>query len=259
MQKIFSTFLLIFLGILLCSVAFCQTQTKDSTWITNTGGVFFENKYTEFDNGNSTLDKKRIGDTMQIFSAQVLRVQTTSQTLANDIEITSAYSSAATELIRQSNATKAQIKRSALDSIVKPQRPYFLDSIWSIRDNGVKRNIVFSFTAQGVFRYKIDTFQVRTSQYLGSIIRLNNYMNTGKDLDLYLFKNKRWYNATRTVQMFSKGLGPASASSARNVDVSSTSVGDTTQIPQPQTIPIPVILGDYTWDGKMLTLKKAKK
>ena len=277
---------------LIWASAIAQFTPIDSTWNSNVNGVFFENRLIRYETGNSTLTANRIGDTLQVVSGQVSMIQEKAASIAADMEVVSKSPDQTTELIRISNATKLKMKRAPVDEIVAAKRGYFVDSIFSIRDGSVTRKVVFSFTAQNVFRYKIDTFAIRQATCLGNILRLQNYLNTGKSLDLYLFKNARWYSSTRTVQLYTKGVGPgATKVSAATTGMVAKSLAPgittaeltnspgqyetlppdifidiSTDLPTPkQTVKTangtvyilqPKAVGNYYWDGEKLTKKK---
>lgn len=259
MRQIFSVILIVFL-LLLCAVAYCQqTAVIDSTYITNVNGVFYESHLIEYEDGSQTCDRARLGDTLQVFSTKMDNLRSTSASMASDIRVTSAYTSRVTEMVRHANAIKTQFKRSPLDSIWKPVRGLMIDSVWNIKEGGVARKIVFSQTAAGVTRYKIDTFTIRQCKYLGDVMRLENYLNSGKNVDLYRFPNGRWYNATKTIQMYLKSAG-AARGTARALEPYTDPLNRQFMIPSPD------VPGTYIWDGQKLTLappsppaKKKKK
>lgn len=184
--------------------------TLDSSWIVNTAGVFYEHRLIEFLNGESNLTKKRLGDTAQVVATY--RESFTSQTTswAGDIEWTSTIPKKITELIRQDQSLTATLGKSPVKSILDANK-YLVDSTFKTKDGNKTRAIKFTVTQSGILRYKIDTFATRNATILGNALRLNNYLNTGTAIDLYKFRDGRWRDANRSIQIFLQSAGPQSA------------------------------------------------
>lgn len=179
----------------------------DSAWVTNQSGVFFETRLITRSNGESEQTVRRLGDTAQVLQLHTDRIRASSRTWAGDVETTSDYSRLLKEVIRQDAATKALLGLSPIEEILRPVAQAFIDSVYRIKIDGSVKAIKFSKTAQGVFRYKVDTFQTRNVSFLGSAMRLTNWLNTGKSMDLYQFRNGNWYSCTKDVQMYLKSVG----------------------------------------------------
>jgi len=173
----------------------------DSTWIDNAGGVFFENHITVYSNGEQDGGyRRRIGDTTALNNISAAKMEGTAESFATDIRIVSEFPAKIKELIRQGAAITAITGTSPIRLIQNKYQQVFIDTAWQVRsDGGAKRNIVFSVTAQGVFRYKIDTLQTRNAVLVGQVLRLRNYLNTGHDIDLYKIQDYRYASADRRV------------------------------------------------------------
>lgn len=182
-------------------------QTLDSTWVNNTGGQFFEYRLIQYMSGEEYLTKKKLGDTSQVVSLYKEEFIRSTDTWATDIEWTSTFSKKVTELIRQDQALTTSLGRSPIKTILETHK-WMVDSIFKTKEGNKTRAIKFSITNQGNLRYKIDTFATRNATLLGKAIRLSNYLNTGNSLDLYQFRDGRWRDGTRTVQIFLATAGP---------------------------------------------------
>lgn len=192
------------LWVLPCSAQI--VETLDSTWISNTGGIFYQNRLITYLNGESTQTKKRLGDTSQVVSQYKTDFINTTQTWANDIEWTSTFTKRVSELIRQDQAMTTSIGKSPVKKIVESYK-WMTDSTFRIKDSSKQRPIRFTITPQGQMRYKIDTFQTRSVTLLGNVMRLGNYLNGGS-IDLYRFQDDRWRDAARSVQLYLESVGP---------------------------------------------------
>ena len=223
----------------------------DSGWVTNSGGIFFKNRIVTYANGKSSTTTEPLGDTTQVLNSYVEEIRSMSRTWANDIEVTSDYPRLIKEVIRQDAPVKNLIGRSPLSKILAPVDTALIDSTYKIKVDGQTRTFKFTLTAQGVLRYRVDTFQARPANYLEHAIRLNNFMNTGKDVDIYRFKNGRWYNATKSVQVYLEAEGPQS----RNARLPSIAPF---QADEPADVPV-LYAGGYALQGGIWYKWKSKK
>ena len=188
-----------------------QVVSLDSSWVVNSGGIFFEHRLIEFLNGESTLTKKRLGDTLQVVNSYKDNFIQQSSSWATDIEWTSSFKGKVTELIRQDAALTTTLGKSPVKAILVSNK-ILADSSFRIKESGKPAKVInFTISAQQVLRYNIDTFAQRTAVCLGNTLRLNNYLNSGQPLDLYKFKDGRWRDGTKTVQVFLQSAGPQNA------------------------------------------------
>lgn len=185
-----------------------QVSVNDSTWIRNEAGIFFEYKTTDYMSGESALIKKKLGDTIQVLNNYKQDFLNITSNWATDVQWTSTITRKVTELIRYDASIAAMLDTSPVKAIIADNL-WMVDSTFKIKSGSAAKNIRFTVNAAGVLRYKIDTFATRTAIMLGSIIRLNNYLNTGSPLDLYQFPDKRWRDITRAVQLYTVYVGSA--------------------------------------------------
>jgi len=203
MRFLFCSFL--FLPILVFSQ---KEVNKDSVWISNIGGTFFENRRVEYSDNTYTESNTPIGDTIQLLTRAKRSVFEQGENMANDVAIVSKYSGRISELIRQANAVEALVgqtfKYDSLTTIfTNPLKAIAAEKLAEL----TKRNwmigtdaIVFSVNAQGQARYQVGTQPVRNCSILGNTIRLNNYLG-GASLDLFRITNRKYINLDGSIKM----------------------------------------------------------
>jgi hypothetical protein len=182
------------------TTANAQTIVQDSSWLTQSSGVFFANRLQTYDNGNSILTTTKVGDTTAVVQGAINVYRSQASTMASDAILLSSNGAKIREIIRQDALLQTQVGKSALNQIAVQvetstvEGKYFTASGWTIKDGTeAAKNIVFSFNpTTNAFRYKIGSETLRTSYCLGNVIRLVNYGTTGRALDFYRAPNGRW-------------------------------------------------------------------
>jgi len=177
-----------------------QTIVQDSSWLTQTSGIYFANRLQTYDNGNSVLSVTKVGDTTAVVQGAINVYRSQASTMASDAILLSSNGAKIREIIRQDGLLQTQVGKSALNQIALQvdtstvTGKYFTASGWTIKDGAAAaQNIVFSFSATtGAFRYKIGFETVRLAYCLGNVIRLANYGTTGRALDFYRAPGGRW-------------------------------------------------------------------
>lgn len=177
-----------------------QTIVQDSSWLTQTSGIYFANRLQTYDNGNSVLTSTKVGDTTAVVQGAINVYRSAASTMASDAILLSGNGAKIREIIRQDGLLQTQVGKSALNQIAVQvdtstlTGKYFTASGWTIKDGAAAaQNIVFSFNpTTNAFRYKIGSETVRLSYCLGNVIRLVNYGTTGRALDFYRAPGGRW-------------------------------------------------------------------
>jgi hypothetical protein len=186
---------------LLCVTSMsAQTIVQDSSWLTQTSGIFYANRLQTYDNGNSVMTSTKVGDTTAVVQGAINVYKSAASTMASDAILLSGNGAKIREIIRQDGLLQTQVGISALNQIAVQvdtstvSGKYFTASGWTIKDGAAAaQNIVFSFNpSTGAFRYKIGSETVRLSYCLGNVIRLVNYGTTGRALDFYRAPGGRW-------------------------------------------------------------------
>jgi hypothetical protein len=186
---------------LLCVTSLnAQTIVQDSSWLTQTSGIYFANRLQTYDNGNSVLTSTKVGDTTAVVQGAINVYRSQAATMASDAILLSGNGTKIREIIRQDGLLQTQVGKSALNQIAVQvdtstvDGKYFTLAGWTIKDGAAAaQNIVFSFNpTTNAFRYKIGSETLRLSYCLGNVIRLVNYGTTGRALDFYRAPNGRW-------------------------------------------------------------------
>jgi hypothetical protein len=154
-----------------------QTIVQDSSWLTNTGGIFFANRYQLYDNGNSTTTVTKVGDTTAVITGAQSLYQSQGATMASDAIILSANGAKIREIVRQDELLKTQIGKSALNAIAaqidttqNSAKKYFTQSGWTLRDGSTTTAIVFSF-APATAQLSVTSWEQKQSNYpIASVI-----------------------------------------------------------------------------------------
>jgi hypothetical protein len=189
--------------ILFPAICSAQTLIADSTWLTNSSGIFFANRYQLYDNGNSTTTVTRVGDTTAVVSGAENVYRNTAASMSGDANVVMSNPAKIREIIRQDAEMQRTLNRSALndiaieaDTAAGANNRYFTVTGWTLRDNAVSTPtvtpIVFSFGNTGAFRYKLGTETIKLAYCLGNVIRIQNYKNQGYPLDFYKTPSGRW-------------------------------------------------------------------
>jgi hypothetical protein len=170
-----------------------QSIIQDSSWMTNSAGIFTVYRLQTYDNGNTTLTSTKVGDTTAVLNGAINVYRQQGATMASDAVILSANGAKIREIVRQDGQMQTQINKSALNAIalqvdtstIQGQRYFTSAAGWVLRDAGTTTAVAFSFGPTGALRYKNGTETVKLAYCLGNVLRLNNYKNSGKALDLY--------------------------------------------------------------------------
>jgi hypothetical protein len=200
------------------TTAQAQTIVQDSSWLTQTSGIYFANRLQTYDNGNSVLSVTKVGDTTAVVQGAINVYRSQASTMASDAILLSGNGAKIREIIRQDGLLQTQVGKSALNQIALQvdtstvTGKYFTASGWTIKDGAAAaQNIVFSFSAAtGAFRYKIGSETVRLAYCLGNVIRLANYGTTGRALDFYRAPGGRWV----TIDLQQQIIPPAAIQAA---------------------------------------------
>jgi hypothetical protein len=200
----------------------------DSTWISNKTGVFYQNKYVEYDNGEISTTVTPLGDTLTAFRNFREKFQTATQNMANDAQIVSDYRRQLTEMIRLLKYLDGVIGRNISDSLRSSQANLYAATGWKINNTAFR----FRLTNAGVFQWKADSTSTwRPAAYLGNIIRLNSL--NGYNTDFTKTPKGRWETINRQYTIRPPGDNAARATE----DQEATAVP--TPAPQPPTELLP--------------------
>ena len=199
----------------IATTANTQTIVQDSSWMTNSAGIFTVHRLQTYDNGNTTLTSTKVGDTTAVVQGAINVYRSAAASMASDAILLSANGAKIREIIRQDELLKTQIGNSALNAIAaqidttqNSAKKYFTQSGWTLRDGSTTTAIVFSFaTATGNFRYKLGTETIKLAYCLGNTLRILNYLGSGRPLDFYRTPSGAWV----TIDLQQRLVPPAAA------------------------------------------------
>ena len=195
-KRIFTAlFALIFAAMTATAQTGQKEVVSDSSWITNRAGLFYQARYTVYNNGEESTTLQQLGDTAQTVTRFRDFFTSESNRLAGDAAIVTAYRQVVTELIRLGKSLPTILGKSPLDSLRSENKKLLDASTWTIKSGASSTGLRFRVTSTGTFQWKSDTATVwRTGAYLGGVVRLNNYQGYTTD-----FFRKGSFNAWKTL------------------------------------------------------------
>lgn len=198
---------------------FAQRETKtDTTWIENTGGVFFGVHRIVYQNDEETYTKTMIGDTARLANNQIERIVTQAQSMAKDAAVVSTFKRRLADLKRESAAVLTASGVSPIDTVQKRFVSQFLVSGWTIRQAGTITDISFNVTNGGNLRYTIAGQATKGADLFGDVLILNQYPAAGSQVELYRNSERNYMSVDRSVVIREPG-SQANLSGSQNRDV----------------------------------------
>lgn len=178
---------IILLFLLAAASAFAQrTVTSDSTWISNQGGIFYENRLIIWSNGDEDQTKRSVGDTSKVFSKNVRQIEQEGDRFAEDAKSVSAFPKRIREIIRQADALEAIIGWNPLDSLQRKYASVLTDTLLQIKtDGGDWLDFSLFVNNAGKLRYRVDTLPAKNAVLIGGVLRLYNFLGSTFEVDLF--------------------------------------------------------------------------
>lgn len=190
MKHIFSI-----LSILFCLNA-AQAQifaTLDTSYREAANGKFYGVRIVEYNDGTGSTSRTLLGDTTTIFTAYLNAFQSQSGQMATDAREASRFGRDITKLKQQNDEALTATGRDVLDTITAKQAGPLLLSGWVVKDTAGTKNVAFTVNANGQLRYTITGFATRNADLFGGVLRLNNYLSTGQDVDFFKAVSGNWF------------------------------------------------------------------
>jgi hypothetical protein len=165
---------IIFFALLFITLpSFAQTVTVDSSVTFSQGGKFWKQQTIIYDNGESLVSVKLLGDTATTINAAANRMRQQAATWANDVRFILTLKRQFNELVRQAADVKAVVG-------VDPLAVLYADSLvfqpgWQINSGSGNQPLVFNTNAQGQLRYNIAGGTNRNAFYFGDVIQFRNF------------------------------------------------------------------------------------
>jgi hypothetical protein len=164
---------IIFILSIFPALAFAQTVTIDSSVTFSQGGQFWKRQTIIYDNGESLVSVKLLGDTATTINAAANQMRQQAATWANDVRFILTLKRQFNELVRQAADVKAVVG-------VDPLAVLYADSLvfqpgWQINSGAGNQPLSFNTNAIGQLRYAINGGTNRNAFYFGEVIQLRNF------------------------------------------------------------------------------------
>lgn len=187
---------------------FASAQTvvvKDSVWAESANGSFYENRLVEWSNGESSLNKRLVGDTSTVFNAYLQTFVNEAGRIANVAFEARDFDKIIRGMMQRRDIVLAQINRDLTDTLAVRYATPLLQSGWNVTEDTTLLDVTFSISAAGQLRYEITGQPTRNAFLFGRAMRLNNYKDTGKSLDVYAAPGGNWFSVDDRVKIKKPG------------------------------------------------------
>lgn len=176
------------------ATANAQSVVLDTTYITNSAGRYYKLHRVVYDNGAYSEDAQLAGDSLQLYQNGRNYIADLASQFAGTIENTWNYSRRITAMFRESDRIYVMTGRNPIDSLRAQNESNWLGTWWLRGDTSL--TITISKAANGSFRWRVGTGTLRACQPIANRhIRLNNYLGTGKSIDLFSVSGDRYMRA----------------------------------------------------------------
>lgn len=188
-----------FFFILLTLQVSAQEITKDTSYLTNSGGVFFNVTRVEYDNGAYSENSTVVGDTLAVLSLYVNRISNEANQYASAAVVAMRAQSATAALAKLDTVMTSRLARSPITAIMDSYEREFLEGRWQIVNSGVPTAVTFPrLSTNKRIRMLPQGSTARTMLIYGNMLRLVNYPVSGNNT-LFKVREGRWENLTRTI------------------------------------------------------------
>jgi hypothetical protein len=176
-----------------------QEITKDTSYLTNSGGNFFNVSRVEYENGAYSETSTLIGDTLAVLSLYVNKISNEANQYASAAVIAMRAQSATASLSKLDTIMTAKLLRSPITSIMDSYEREFLVGSWQIISSGIPTSVTFPrLSTNRRIRILPSGGTARTMLIYGNMLRLTNYPVSGNNT-LFKVREGRWENLTRTI------------------------------------------------------------
>lgn len=176
-----------------------QEVTKDTSYLTNSGGNFFNITRIEYSDGAYSENKTLVGDTSAILSLYVNRISNEANQYASAAIIAMKAQSATAQMAKLDTIISAMLLRSPITSIMDSYEREFLQGTWEIQYNGTNTAVTFPrLSTNKRIRMLPAGGTARTMLLYGNVMRIVNYPITGPQT-LFKVRGGRWENLARTI------------------------------------------------------------
>lgn len=176
-----------------------QEVTKDTSWILNLSGAFYNVSRVEYDNGTYTESSSMVGDTAALLSYYTNYIATQARQYSSAAIVAMKAQSATTFLARIDTLTNQRISQSPITAIMASYERDFLTGNWELQYSGTTTAVTFPrLSSNQRIRILPAGGQARTMLIFGDMMRVVNYPVQGNNT-LFKVRNGRWENLTRTI------------------------------------------------------------
>ena len=197
----------------LCSLSAQMIAQKytvtDTTYTTNSAGVFFTVRDIIYSNGEETHTKTLIGDTSALFDAFYNRFVQAGTQMATDARFVLTFPRKIANLKKDNDDLLAITGKDAMDTITAKLSGAIMEDGWTIRQNGIPQDLAFTINNNGQLRYSVGG-NTRNALFFGAVLRLNNY-NGADNLELYRVESGNYKSIDNKITLRRPG-GPANRS-----------------------------------------------
>ena len=200
-------FIQIFIAALMPLFAFSQSigtvtvVTKDSTWQVAANGAFYEVRLVEYSTGESSMNRRLIGDTASVFRGYLAEFEAAGNRMANVANEARTNDKEIREILQRRDSILAKFNRDITDTMTAKYGGPLLTSGWVVYEDTAALDVVFTVNAQGQLRYQITGYPVRNAFVISRTLRLQNYKATGRPLGIYAAPGGNWGSADDRVRM----------------------------------------------------------
>lgn len=182
-----------------------QEITRDTSYLTNSGGNFFNVNRVEYDNGAYSETSTLVGDTLAVLSLYANKIANEANQYASAAIIAMRAQSATATLAKLDTSMTARLARSPITSIMSSYEREFLTGSWEIVYNGNTTAVTFPrLSTNQRIRLLPSGGTARTLLIFGNMLRIVNYPVTGNNT-LFKVKDGRWENLARTIVLKKSG------------------------------------------------------
>lgn len=175
-----------------------QEVTRDTSYLINSGGNFFNVNRIEYDNGAYSETSTMIGDTLAILSLYTNKISNKANQYAAAAVIAMRAQAATAQLAKLDTLMTGMLLRSPITAIMDSYEREFLEGNWSISSGGTTTPVTFPrLSTNKRIRMLPAGGSARTMIIYGYMLRIVGYPVSGNNT-LFRVKEGRWENLTRT-------------------------------------------------------------
>lgn len=189
------SFLLLFLPLFASS----QEVTKDTSYLINSDGKFFNVNRIEYDNGAYSENSTLVGDTASVISLYANSITSQAQKYSSAAVIAMRAQSASASLLKLDTMATQRLSQSPLTFVMNSYEREFLQGDWEVRYNSTNTPVTFPrLQSNQRIRIMPSGGSARTFLIFGTMARMVNYPVSGINI-LFKVREGRWENITRTI------------------------------------------------------------